>query len=409
MSAKKPLPAHMEKANILEDVVAMLHEDPEVLVQQKVKMPTRSNPKRTREIDVLVTGRLIDYPIRLAFECKNYAKKIGVAEIGKFSDSLSDVGIPVQHGIYVTAGDYTSGSRERAADLGIRLLRLEGLTKDRLAAEVHAAFQSVIFLLAEVVELNFSGITTEESVLQGDLMQLRDANREDVGMIYDLIWAKWRDGKVPLTLGHHRVGIDLPPGWQWLINGSPLPIRADAVVGVRAILATQPGKAERFLLRDARTSDVERGHMTTSFELDEEGRATMEPENIFSEDELKERIASFPGITQVYARRIQLPRIVIEAKLYWPPSLKAALRVASMHAEMSRAGTWFPDAFEPFSLDDIEGTDLLSVWDEIAPDHPAASDPSWPWPKKPSRGRHATPKGRPTKRTRPRGNLRRKP
>jgi hypothetical protein len=294
------------------------------------------------------------------------------------------VGIPVQHGIYVTAGDYTSDARERADALGMRLLRLEGLTSDRLAAEVHEAFQSVVFLLAEVLELNFnySWDTVEGPILERDLRNLRDASGADGGTVYDLIWAKWRDRQIPLTLGSHQFEIDLPPGWQWLINGASLPISANAVVSVRAILATQSGKAERFLLRDARTADVERGVITASFELDDKGRVTMVPESIFSEDELEERIASFPGITRIHAQRIPLPRIVIEGKLYWPPSLKTALRIARMRADLERAGTWESDAFTPLSLDEIEGNDLLSVWDDLAPDHPAASNPNWPWPEK---------------------------
>jgi hypothetical protein len=107
----------------------------------------------------------------------------------------------------------------------------------------------------------------------------------------------------------------------------------------------------------------------------------MVPENIFSEDQLKERIASFRGITHILAPRIPLPRIVIEERLYWPPSRKTELKILSMRANLKRRGSWKPDAFTAYSLDDIEGNDLLSVWDEIAPDHPAASNPDWPWLK----------------------------
>jgi hypothetical protein len=193
MDKSESLPDHMKKANILEDVVALLHEDPEVEVRKKVRLPTRANSSRKREIDVLVTGSLIDYPVRIAFECKNYGGKIGVAKIDEFNGKLEDVGIPVQHGIYVTAGDYTSDARERAEELGMRLLRLEGLTSDRLAAEVHEAFQSVIFLLAEVTGLNYSDVKADAPVLERDLKILRDAQGRDVGTVYDLIWTKWRD------------------------------------------------------------------------------------------------------------------------------------------------------------------------------------------------------------------------
>jgi hypothetical protein len=89
MGKSRSQPDHMKKANILEDVVALLHDDPEVVVQKKVRLPTRTNPRRTREVDVLVTGRVADYPVRIAIECKNYGSKIGVSKLDEFNGKLA--------------------------------------------------------------------------------------------------------------------------------------------------------------------------------------------------------------------------------------------------------------------------------------------------------------------------------
>jgi hypothetical protein len=48
------------KGNILEDLVAMMHEAPGVLVEKRMKLPVIHGKKtRTREVDVLITSDVV--------------------------------------------------------------------------------------------------------------------------------------------------------------------------------------------------------------------------------------------------------------------------------------------------------------------------------------------------------------
>jgi hypothetical protein len=83
------------KGSILEDVVALLHDDPDVVVQKRVQLPTITHPERTREVDVLITGMMLGRQMKMAIECKNYGTKIGVPKIDEFRGKLEEVGIPI--------------------------------------------------------------------------------------------------------------------------------------------------------------------------------------------------------------------------------------------------------------------------------------------------------------------------
>jgi hypothetical protein len=381
---------------ILEDVVALLHDDPNVIVQKRVKLPSLANPKRTREIDVLATAPMLGRAMHMAFECKNYGSRIGVEKIDEFAGKLEDVGIPPQYGIFVTASDFTLDARQRAKSRGIRLLRLEGLTKERLAAEVHDAFHSIVYLRAVVASVTITNEVAEASPT--DLLMLRNADGEIVGGVPDLLWAQWRDGKIPTALGDHQVQIDLPRGWRWVCAGVETATRAEAIVRVQGVIATLQGNADRLVLRDAETDQIDRARLSVDFIPPETRRITMPVEIVNTEAELAEKTMP-AGVAQITVGRIPLPRILYNGNIYWPPSLRASLELKQRALQLERAGQWRPGCLEHLTLGDIEGTDLGAMFEEISPEHPAAHDPRWPWPQKRPRGRTIGPIARPARRT----------
>ncbi len=144
------------KGKLVEMIVTGMHDAPDVTVEQNVRVPALRNPKRKREIDVLVSGSFAGYPLRLAIECKNYQSIIDIPKIDAYIGKLQDIGIPTQHGIYVTARGFTTGALDRAKEVGITPLVLTGLTADRLSAEIQEAIQSVIYLLPEITQLSIT-------------------------------------------------------------------------------------------------------------------------------------------------------------------------------------------------------------------------------------------------------------
>jgi hypothetical protein len=116
------------KGNILEDLVAMMHEVPGVRVEKRRKLPVlRSKTKRKREIDVLITSSVAGYKAQIALRCKNEATALKTSAVDNFVGILNDVGIPIQQGILVSANGYTRDAQDAAEAHGLRTLVFEGL------------------------------------------------------------------------------------------------------------------------------------------------------------------------------------------------------------------------------------------------------------------------------------------
>src|SRR4051812_45540348 len=62
-------PDHITKARLVEEIAALLHEQEGVTVERNVRLASLSDPTNIREIDVLVTGNVAGYPVRIPIEC----------------------------------------------------------------------------------------------------------------------------------------------------------------------------------------------------------------------------------------------------------------------------------------------------------------------------------------------------
>ena len=160
LKSEKPI-STVKKGKIVEKITAAFHENPDATVLLNVRLPVVGGGRRRREVDVLVIGQLVGYTVRIAFECKNERSLIGTQKIDEFIGKLNDVGIPLQYGVYVSASGYTKDAIERAKKEDIRVLLLEGLTKEGLSAILYEAFQAVVFLIADIAQ--FTIRYTEET------------------------------------------------------------------------------------------------------------------------------------------------------------------------------------------------------------------------------------------------------
>jgi hypothetical protein len=65
-----------------------------------------------RQVDVLVTGQYLGRPIRVAIECKRYARKLGIGKVDEFAGKLLD--LEVEYGILYAFNGLTGPAKERA-------------------------------------------------------------------------------------------------------------------------------------------------------------------------------------------------------------------------------------------------------------------------------------------------------
>jgi hypothetical protein len=96
---KNTLPPAAAKGKLVEEIVEKMHDSPNVRVERRVFLDPVGGGSRKREIDVLLTSSVAGYPVRVAIECKNEAKKVGAPMIDAFVGKLQHVGIPPQFGI----------------------------------------------------------------------------------------------------------------------------------------------------------------------------------------------------------------------------------------------------------------------------------------------------------------------
>ncbi len=351
----------IKKGKLVEQITAGLHDWPNVKVQQNIFLPVVGQSSRKSEIDVLLTTSLAGYPIRIAIECKNERMPIGSPKINAFIGKLMDVGIPLQHGIYVSASGYTSGAIERAKEAGIRPLILNGLTKEGLSNSIAEAFQSVVYLLATVDSIHITNNVPNPEPHEIEIFYNDEG--KVCGSISDLIWQNWLNGKPPSSIGEHVLEITVSSEWHQIINGKVEPVHSiKAVIRIIGLVLTLTGQVRKYILLNASDMKIERSQVNVLFDMP---KLKQPVTIIYAESQLKEFMDRQEAV-QVTIGRIRLPRI-LNGPVYWPPSERAARKVIEL-MQAFEAGK-IPDP-RPFNFTEIEGTDIRTIWEPIWQEKP---------------------------------------
>lgn len=260
--SKAALPANTLKGRIAESIVAALHQDDETTqVECNVHLPAKNGNGRTREVDVLLTGQIGGYPLRVAIECKNYDKRIGAPKIDEFVGKLRDVGLPKESAIFVSVVGFTKDALEVAAEHGIRTLLLEGLSDDRLAAKVFEAMGSTLYLLPRLTKVGIKGDQALDLDLAGRSelapesfpTAIFDVRGGRSVFVADIAAAFWNQGLVIPQIGQVELTLDITDeellanvfeGLTWYVKTLTLTFE------IKALAYTISGRGERFALRD---------------------------------------------------------------------------------------------------------------------------------------------------------------
>ncbi len=362
------------QGNIVEEIVASLHEGEGVLIERGKLFPSRSNLGRLREIDVLLTTMASGYPIRMAFECKNYGRKISSTTVDQFVGKLLDVGIPPQHGILVgTDAGFTRGAIDQAKFQQIRTLILAGLDSQRIAAAILQSVQTNIFLL---LCINRVSINTEVEVNSNSVsLFLQDKRGKLKGNIADLVWADWHDGPLPEELGNYQTTIEIPSGWQWNFGGQDVRAHATVNFSILALVVSKKGDARTFTLSDATTGKMRKLSINAKFSENPDPPVVT---TVFREADLEPAINRSSAVNLTLGR-VRLPRVLFG--IYWPPSERVISMQFARAAELIRQRILPENDPSPPTFFQLEGTNLAALWEPIWSKHPAAQDHSWPWPR----------------------------
>lgn len=351
-----------EKGDVLEKIIAEMHDVPSVVIERNQYLPSIDRSGRTREIDVLITSQVAGFPVRIAIECKNEKKVTNIERIDAFIGKLQDVGIPVQHGVFVSTSRYAKGAVEHAKRVGIRTFLLKDIS-DRLAEIVKEAIQSVIYLLLTITNI---GIVNDISVSApwSEVLFFRDDEGKMCGSLPDLVWDKWIKGEIADSIGEHEILLSLPTGWHQIIQGQEAKIKSIKVnVSVAAIVLTFSGTLSHYQLIDAKDGTIEKNQIKALFNPLPGNYPVRE---FRVEQDLSSYLDSQQGI-KLSVGRFRLPRIKW-LSIYWPPSKKAMLGLARIHKEKTEQGEPFDMSAIP--LAEIEGDNLNAIWDPIVDDHP---------------------------------------
>lgn len=350
------------KGRLVEMIVASLHNSPNVQVEQNIRLPALRDPQREREIDVLLSSSVAGYPVRIAIECKNYKSIIDVPKIDAYIGKLQDIGIPTQHGVYVSVKGYTKGALTRSKEVGIKPLTLTGLTKDRLAEEFTEAIQSVIYLLPEITNLKITN-NLQEVESSHSLWFLYDEKHEIRASLPDLFWKKWIECQLPTKIGKYHLDLDLPQGWQHLVNGKLEPILSVKIqFSVTALLISLSGKATQHALLDMLEEKVHKFKIDASFDTSQQTF----PLILFrDENDLQKYLEQQSKRINLTLGRFMLPRVRFYP-LYWPLSKRAIEKMTLLSRlcqEENRIATHE-------ELLHIEGNDLNTIWEPIWSENP---------------------------------------
>ena len=184
---------HNEKGKLLEGIVSELHSSANLKVEKNVFFTPLNGNKKKREIDVLITANIFGYESYIVFECKNNKNKIGVKEIDSFYGKLEHLGLFRHQSIFISTKGFTSVAKESAKSKQIKLLVLEGLTKDGMSKEISDAIFSAIYLFPRVKSW---------SIVDSEDFLFYDKNGEYKCSFPDLVLEDWLNKK-ELKIGEY--------------------------------------------------------------------------------------------------------------------------------------------------------------------------------------------------------------
>jgi hypothetical protein len=336
-----------EKWRLVEQIVAAVFEAADVQVQRNVRLRSirrRGGRGGTREIDVLIMGRLAGQKIHIPVECKHQNRKTDSSAIDAFIGKLLDVGLPTQPSIFVSTAGFTKPATERAQEVGMRPLILNGTDFTKTREKVLDAIQSHIFIACSLKQLKFQMLEAAEPGTFRHI-QFYDKAGSYRGSIADFLWEAWIRGVPPLVCGRYRYDLEIPEEWKFLADGKKNSIHnIKAEFQVVALTFQFRGETKTYNLIDALTKSPERQTVQVRFSPDSVGKTP----KVFETEEALNEFLLAPAHANVTIGRIRLPKLVMNQGLLWPMPSAVIEQFYLLHCEQPEKSIEFANVSNNF-------------------------------------------------------------
>lgn len=345
-----------DKGRFLEDIVASFHNDENIKIEKRVWLKPLNDPNgEAREIDILLTVNIAGYiKTYIAIECKNYSTQIKPDQINSFKGKLDELNLPVQGAIFVSTIGYSKKAKYSAKKVGITLLTINGLSKDRMSKVMYDAIQSKVYILP--VFKSYQTITSIKNPSNNEHLLFFDKDKNYKGTFLDLFYEKWINEKIPLTLGTHNFKIDIPEGWFNLYNGELLPYDSFPVnieFNFIGYVISNKGIANHIEMLDGFTNEIKKEQIEFNFKNPNHSEI-----HIFSEED---KLTNFLNSInyKIEQNRIKLPKIR-GIYLFYPISKKIKNEYKKFFSNKNRTNEEIEQFLE--QIKEME-KDISSVWD----------------------------------------------
>ncbi|MFP3798695.1 restriction endonuclease [Paraburkholderia sp. SIMBA_027] len=186
----------------LEHLVARIQQNlaPAAKVEHNVKIKGR-NSEVDRQVDVLVTQNIGQYPMTIAIDCKDYKKPVDVKGVEEFAGMVNDIG--ANKGVLVCPAGFTETAKTVAKKLQMELYRPvdtgdhKWRTRPTIPAVCEYVRTTMAFQISTVAAKPFR-ITASPAY-----QEAFDENGQSLGTALDTALRKWNNAEYPTTAGKH--------------------------------------------------------------------------------------------------------------------------------------------------------------------------------------------------------------
>lgn len=188
-----------------EKLVARIQHDLSPGAQVRHNERIRGHKTRVlRQIDVTVRTQVGQFPLLIAFECKDLSRPANVNHVEAFAGLLEDIG--ANKGVLVSARGFTKAAKRRSAEAGIDVYRLVDAEDHdwKTYATIPILFHDNI-LVKSYFTLHFS--CPPESGFEADdfeKVEIYDFDGKSLGSPLDILRGCWNDGGVFDSPGHFK-------------------------------------------------------------------------------------------------------------------------------------------------------------------------------------------------------------